>query len=407
MYPNLYFLFQDVFGLELPFLKLVNTFGLMVALAFVVASFTVSLELKRKGASGLLASTYKEVVVGEKAKAVELLGSGFFGFLLGYKVLWLLLNAGTLFTGPEPPQAHLFSTDGYWFWGILLAAGLAYMRYREAEAQRLEKPRKQKIEILPYQRTGTLIMVAAIGGVAGAKLFHLLEYPDELVRFFTQPSLQSFLGGLTIYGGLIVGGIAVALYGRRHGLAFHPLSDAAAPGLMLGYGVGRIGCQVSGDGDWGIPNPHVKPDWLSWLPDWMWSYPFPNNVNGIYGPQPAGYTGKLIEAGDPWPIFQGYGTYLDPGVYPTAFYETLAAVAIFALLWRLRKRIAIPGQLFAVYLFLNGFERFWVEKIRVNVEMDFLGLQLTQAELISSLMMLAGASLYWIHQKGLFRKLNP
>ncbi len=404
MYPNLYFLFQDLLGLELPFLKLVNTFGLMVALAFVAASVTVSLELKRKSKAGLLSSTFKEVVVGEKATAIELAGSGLFGFLLGYKVLWLMINAGTLFNGSQPPQAHLFSGDGYWALGLLLAAGMAYLRYREAESQRLEKPRKQKIEVPPHHRTSSIIMVAAVSGVAGAKLFHLLEYPEELVRFFTEPSLQSFLGGLTIYGGLIVGGIAVALYGRRHGLAFNPLSDAAAPGLMLGYGVGRIGCQVSGDGDWGIPNPHIKPDWLSWLPDWMWSYQFPNNVNGIYGQQPAGYTGKLIEAGDPWPIFQGYGTYLDPGVYPTAFYETIAAVAIFFLLWNLRKRLAIPGQLFAVYLFLNGLERFWVEKIRVNIEMDFLGIQLTQAELISTLMMVAGASLFWIHQKGLFRR---
>jgi prolipoprotein diacylglyceryltransferase len=141
------------------------------------------------------------------------------------------------------------------------------------------------------------------------------------------------------------------------------------------------------------------PEALSWLPEWMWSYNFPNNVNGVYGPQPAGYTGKLITEADPWPIFEGFGTYLSPGVYPTAFYETLMAFAIFGVLWSIRMRLKVPGMLFALYLFLNGMERFWIEKIRVNVKMDFLGLQITQAELIASLMMLAGAALFWIHKK--------
>jgi len=399
MYPNLYFLFQDLFGLEFPFLKLVNSFGLMVALAFVVSSVTLSLELKRKGREGLLSSTFKEVEVGHPASPLELISSGLFGFLVGYKVLWLMLNAGTLFDGLQPPQAHLFSAQGYWGLGLLLAAVMAYLRYREAEAQKLDKPRKEKIEIQPHQRTATITMVAAVGGVAGAKFFHLLEYPEELVQFFTDPSLQSFLGGLTIYGGLIVGGLSVAWYSRKHGLGFNALSDAVAPGLMLGYGVGRIGCQVSGDGDWGIPNTSPMPEALSWLPEWMWSYNFPNNVNGVYGPQPAGYTGKLITEADPWPIFEGFGTYLSPGVYPTAFYETLMAFAIFGVLWSIRKRLKVPGMLFALYLFLNGMERFWIEKIRVNVKMDFLGLQITQAELIATLMMLAGAALFWIHKK--------
>merc|ERR1712185_261911 len=218
-------------------------------------------------------------------------------------------------------------------------------------------------------------MVAAIGGVVGAKFFHLLEYPDELVAFFREPSLQSFLGGLTIYGGLIVGGLAVAAYARRVRIPFLHLADATAPGLILAYGIGRMGCQISGDGDWGIPNPN------------------PNNVNAVYGPRPAGYTGKLITENDPWPIFEGFGTYLDPGVYPTSFYETMMATAIFAFLWSMRKRWAAPGFLFGVYLMFNGVERFFIEKIRVNAEMDWLGMTFTQAELISTLTFLGGLAL--------------
>ena len=92
----------------------------------------------------------------------------------------------------------------------------------------------------------------------GAKLFHLFEYPEELVRFFTDPSLSNFLGGLTIYGGLIVGGLAVYGYAKKNGLHFLHLADSVAPGLMLAYGVGRIGCQVSGCLLYTSPSPRDK-----------------------------------------------------------------------------------------------------------------------------------------------------
>jgi hypothetical protein len=82
---------------------------------------------------------------------------------------------------------------------------------------------------------------------------------------------------------LIVAGIAVAIYARRKKIPFLHLADATAPGLILAYGIGRIGCHVSGDGDWGIVNTAEKPGWLSWLPDWAWSYDYPNNVGAISG----------------------------------------------------------------------------------------------------------------------------
>jgi prolipoprotein diacylglyceryltransferase len=273
--------------------------------------------------------------------------------------------------------------------------------------QRLEKPKQEKVAIHPWERTGTITLVAAVGGVLGAKFFHLLEYPEEMVAFFTAPSLQGFLGGLTIYGGLIVGGVAVAVYARRHGIRFLHLADATAPGLMLAYGIGRIGCQVSGDGDWGIPNPNPKPDWLSWAPDWAWSYSFPNNVNAVMGPRPSGYVGKRITEADPWPIFEGFGTYLDPGVYPTSLYETIMATLVFAFLWSMRKRWKVPGTLFAVYLMFNGTERFWIEKIRVNAPMEFMGMTMTQAELIAVVIFLSGLGLLaFLHRDKWWKRRN-
>jgi prolipoprotein diacylglyceryltransferase len=93
--------------------------------------------------------------------------------------------------------------------------------------------------------------------------------------------------------------------------------------------------------------------------------------------------------------YPGYGTHLVPSVYPTPLYETLAALAIFALLWSLRKRIERPLVLFGIYLMLNGFERFWIEKIRVNATYDLFGVVMTQAELIAVVMFVGGALLIW------------
>lgn len=393
MYPNLYFLFQDLFGWEIPALKLVNSFGLMVALAFVAASALLKRELRRKEDEGIMQATEMKVVVGRLAGPLAWASSAVLGLILGWKVTWLLWNAGTLFAGGGPPQQHLFSGEGYPLLGILGAVVMGGLRYREDLAQRLDEPKEEIRKVHPWERTGNITLMAAVGGVVGAKFFHLLEYPEEMVTFFTAPSLQGFLGGLTIYGGLIVGGIAVALYARKQGMRFLDLADATAPGLMLAYGIGRMGCQISGDGDWGIPNPHPKPDWLSWAPDWVWSYSFPNNVNAVFGPRPAGYTGKLITESDPWPIFEGYGTYLDPGVYPTSLYEIIMAIGIFAILWGLRKRLKQSGMLFAAYLMFNGVERFFIEKIRVNAPMEFFGVVMTQAELIATLTFVSGVVL--------------
>ena len=189
-----------------------------------------------------------------------------------------------------------------------------------------------------------------------------------------------------------MGALGVYIYARKHKINFLHLCDATAPGLMLAYGIGRIGCQISGDGDWGIANAAPKPAWLSWAPDWMWSYTYPNNVNSVFGgPYQGGYQGKLITEADPYPMFEGFrGTFLDPGVFPTPFYETVMATIIFLILWFLRKRIKIPGIIFGLYLIFNGFERFWIEKIRVNSMYDIGGLQITQAEIISTILFISG-----------------
>ena len=159
------------------------------------------------------------------------------------------------------------------------------------------------------------------------------------------------------------------------------LVDSAAPSCMIGYSIGRIGCHVSGDGDWGIANHHPKPSWLNFLPDWAWAYDYPHNVNSV---------------GVPIPDCVGRHCMVLPEmVYPTPLWEAVICISLFFVLWGLRKKIIIPGVLFSIYLIMNGVERFFIEKIRVNSKMHALGLDFTQAELISSLLIIAGLVLWF------------
>ena len=387
MYPNLYFALEDLLGLDLPFLKLVNSFGFFVALAFLIGGYFIRLEFIRLTNSGVFSPNKIQSLQGLPATPIEIISQAFVGFLFGWKFLYLAINADTLFSGGSLPQAHLFSSEGSIPLGITLAILLGGWRYYEGRKNALPEPKMETSEVAPSEHVGGILTVAAIGGILGAKLFHLIEYPEQFIAFFKNPSLNAFIGGLTIYGGLIFGGLSVYAYARHYKLKFLNVADATAPSLMLGYGIGRLGCQISGDGDWGIPNPTTQPSWMSWLPDWTWSYNFPNNVNGV---------GRFISESDSLAVYPGYGTILDPAVYPTSLYETTISVILFLVLWSLRTRLKSAGLLFAIYLMMNGTERFFIEKIRVNTTFDLLGITMTQAELISTALFLGGAVLFYI-----------
>ena len=398
MYPTIYHALLDLFGIDLGWTRLLNSFGFFVAIAFVVASYIWGNELKRKAQEGFFVPTKRTVVKGGKPDWVEIATSGVMGFIMGWKFIYLAINGSELFASGSNPQRFLFSWDGSWLLGLGMMALMGGWRYWEYKKEQLPEPLREEIDVYPHHLTGNFTFAAAVFGILGAKLFHLLENPREFVEFFQHPSFNSFISGLTVYGGIILGAIGVLLYARTKGVNGWHLSDAAAPGMILGYGIGRIGCQVSGDGDWGIANTAPKPGWLSWLPDWMWAYDYPNNVNyDVNYPQ---YLGQLNDTNvlpitDPIvPCFDGYCTHLDPMVFPTPVYETIMATGIFIFLWMIRKRLTVPGLMFASYLMLNGIERFFIEKIRVNNKFDLLGIQATQAEVIAVLFFLVGASLF-------------
>ncbi len=403
MYPTLYHALLDLTGLDWPALKMMNSFGFFVALAFLAANYFLLKELKRKESLGLFNYTKKTIVEGKPAGILEYITSGLLGFILGYKVVYIFLKRAEVFADGVLPQKYLLSWEGNWIAGILGAATFVFFRWRESEKEKLPEPKSKTVLVKPSDRVGTITLVAAIFGFLGAKLFAGLEDPNDMLRFFREPSIEGFLGGLAIYGGLIGGAIALIVYTKKHNISPLHFMDSLAPGVMLAYGIGRVGCHVSGDGDWGIANTNPNP---GWIPDWLWSYNYPNNVNVIQSYDPlGGYTGKpitqeMIDAGIP--SFPGYGTYLDPGVYPTPIYELALATIIFLILWRLRTRVKLAGTIISLYFVLNGIERFFIEKIRVNdilINNDFI--KITQAELIALGFIAVGIVLFILLRKGI------
>ncbi|HEV2703446.1 MAG TPA: prolipoprotein diacylglyceryl transferase family protein [Steroidobacteraceae bacterium] len=236
---------------------------------------------------------------------------------------------------------------------VVVATSAAFRVARDYEVLGTLPPRA-------HAQITDMVLVSTLAGIVGARLFDIL---DHIERFLASPmSMILTRAGFSIYGGLCFGIAVGILFVRRRSLPVRAMLDVAAPAMMLGYGIGRLGCQLSGDGDWGIAaNMLLKPHWL---PNWLWAQTYDGNIAGV--------------------------SIAPPGVYPTPLYEIAMALAAFWILWRLRFHKHGAGYLFSIYLLLAGFERLLIEKIRTNTRYDLLGVQVTQAEAISFLLVVAG-----------------
>jgi len=198
-----------------------------------------------------------------------------------------------------------------------------------------------------------IIGITGLAGLAGSRLYHLLQ-DENRPAFFEHPLAELFSTmGFAFVGAILGGFIALVLLAKRFRIPMLLMLDAASPAAAMGYGIGRIGCLISGDGDYGIPTT---------LP---WGMSFPNGIVPT-----------------------------TERVHPTPIYEFLAAILIAWILWRLGARVikkhAPTGIVFAAYLVLTGIARFLVEIIRINPH-DFYGM--TNAQAASVVSVLAGAAL--------------
>jgi phosphatidylglycerol---prolipoprotein diacylglyceryl transferase len=220
----------------------------------------------------------------------------------------------------------------------------------------------------------SFIAIPCIAGIVGAKLYHVLETPRELLAHPLGQIFSQF--GFAWFGGLLAGMAAFIILARRNRIPLLVMLDAGSAAAALGYGIGRIGCFLSGDGDYGIPTS---------LP---WGMSFPHG---------------LVPT--------------DERVHPTPIYELVVACAIAWILWRMGARAVArknsggmpalgetsaiesapkSGDVFAAYLVLTGAARFLVEFIRINPR-TFLGMSNAQAASLASIVL--GAVLWWRLQK--------
>jgi phosphatidylglycerol:prolipoprotein diacylglycerol transferase len=400
MYPNFRYFVYDWTGIDVPALAVVQMYGFWLAMAFLASGFFLMVELRRRESIGWLKGVYESETVGAPAPMGELIAHFLLGFLLGFKAVYYVQHNQEV----TDAATFLLSATGNWFMGLLLGGVFAGWTWYEKHRQRLPQPKTVQVLVMPHQRVADIVILAAMSGIVGAKLYYHLTEWDRFVRNPVGELLSP--AGLTVYGGLILGFFVVSWYLRRKKIAYGQMLDACAPALILAYGIGRLGCHFSGDGDWGIP-AGPKPGWLAWAPDWIWAQWYPNNVlNGstdnapmhLMSGDPAcnGFAALIPPGGT---LSDGYCHCLDNPVYPTSLYEFVLCMGIFALLWGIARRNSLPtGAIFALYLVLNGLERFSIETIRINHKV--LG-NFTDAQLIAlTLFALGIAGCLYVWKKG-------
>lgn len=242
-------------------------------------------------------------------------------------------------------------------YGLMLGIGFILGSYILA----LEFKRKK----IDPNMASTITVLAVIFGISGAKILFLIE---EWKAFLHDPFGMAFSpGGLTWYGGFLLALAAVSIYVKRKKVPFLKVWDGLGVALILAYGVARLGCHFSGDGDYGFPTS------LPWGTNYEHgTYP-PSRAFAIFPETAAKYPGGVVPDNTP--------------CHPTPVYEMILGVIGFVILWNIRKKISPDGKLFMIYLMMAATFRFGIEFLRLNPRLLF---GLSEAQLFSIALFILG-----------------
>jgi phosphatidylglycerol:prolipoprotein diacylglycerol transferase len=236
--------------------------------------------------------------------------------------------------------------------GLLVAAYLLQADFDRHRQQFVKNGYLKNAKPSHHDEGFLIIGIAGLAGLVGARLYHVLETPRELIA---DPSILISRFGFAWFGGFLGGFVALLFLARRFQIPALAFMDLCSPAAAVGYAIGRIGCLLSGDGDYGVATT---------LP---WGMSFPNGVVAT-----------------------------TERVHPTPLYEFLIWLLIAAILWRVGRnalqRAGAPGQVFCLYLILTGVARFLIEFIRINPR-SFFGLSNAQTASLVSIVL--GVLLLW------------
>ncbi|MBS4029399.1 MAG: prolipoprotein diacylglyceryl transferase [Ignavibacteriales bacterium] len=246
-------------------------------------------------------------------------------------------------------------------YGLMVAIGFltaSYLLSRELHRKNMDE-----------KLASTFTLLTLFSGVAGSKLLYLIENWEYTKLAPLEMAFSP--SGLTYYGGFFLATISVFVYCKKKGLNFLSIADSISPGLILAYGIARLGCHFAGDGDYGFPTT---------LP-WGTNY-----SNGTYPPSFAFRDFPEVTSQFP------NGIVPDTTLcHPTPVYEFILCALLFFFMWKMRKKIVTSGVMFSLYLVLAGVERLLIEFIRLNSRILF---GLSEAQLISVGLIVAGSVLY-------------
>ena len=280
-------------------------------------------------------------------------------------------------------------------WGLMLAIAIiiaSFILTKEFERRKVD----------PNIATGITIL-AMVFGIIGSKMLDLIENWNSFIH---DPMIAFSPGGLTFYGGLVLATVAIAIYIRKKKIPFLFVADATAPSLILAYGIGRIGCQLAGDGDYGIPTNlpwgacysggTIKPHYA--LMQFFHNHPALAAKDHYYS------LSSQVVGKDNFGTITKFDEVIR--LHPTPIYEFLACAIIFLILWKLRKKDWADGKLFMTYLIFAGVERLLVEFIRLNPRLLF---GLSEAQLISIPLIIIGVIgfIYFSKNKDKLKKYVP
>lgn len=392
MYPDLSYFFHELLGTQPDnWSSIFKTFGFMLVIALMSTSFLLKSELIRIEKTGKILPQAIVNTTSERMTIQDIIINAIFALFIGAKLPYIISNFDHF---KADPASIVISGKGQWIIGIVLGLiTVGYYLYKNAQVS--DKTVTQTVQFWPSTKTNDIIIVAGLSGVLGSKLFSVFE---DMSGFLRDPIGSLFSGsGLNVFGGIILAFFVVYWYVKKLGIKPIYMMDIAGMGILLGYAVGRIGCQLAGDGDWGIIAA-PQPSWW-FLPDWLWSYDYPHNVNNdgvlmancnpdIFNQARA--AGLSIEDSCQKSCGYRYCHILNPKVYPTPLYEIIFSLLALAILWFNRHKFKIPGVIFFTYMIINGIERYFIETIRVNDRYKLFGLDWSQAQYISIIFILIG-----------------